>query len=537
MLFWGSGVLCQEADISPVHMRSVTEGLQSPVRLAIDNQDIVYVTDANLKCIVKYSNSGEFLRTIEPGGLPVSIAINSENQIFIGDGETGTIFKLDESGNPTEFYTETVFPSSLVFSPDNHLYVVDSELGKVIVLDPFGNVVRTIGEGTLLLPTGIAFDAINDRVYVSEHGGIGTGFKPLVKIWVFDPQGNLLYSMGSHGNGEGQFYRIQGMCVGRCGKLYVTDPYQGTISVFDETKFIARFGEYGQGLKQLNAPLDVAADSHGNAWISSMNNGSLEVFKIDELRPSSNISGADTSICPGGTSEIAIDFTGSAPWTFTYTINESNPATIRDVRDNPYMLQASVPGIYEVVALSDANEASGCLSGRALISLDSIPVSEFAFSENEREVTFLNASSHADSYTWDFGDTQTSQEKSPVHVYEEYGTYEVVLSAYSVKCGVSVESKALVALGTSTGDLEIDNIVRIYPNPTNGIAIIEFLSPVQSEMLIRISNIKGQIIYSKLFPKQERIEMIDVSKFPTGLYMLTFISNEYFKTTKLIKYE
>lgn len=533
-MFWGSSAYGQEPDITPVHVRSISQGMLSPVRLAIDNQDIVYVTDASQKCIVKYSNDCMYLGTIAPGGSPISIAVNGENQIFFGDAETGAVYKLDDSGNATEFFTETVYPSSMIFSPDKLLYIVDSELRRVIVLDMFGNVVRVIGDGTLILPTGIAYDPINERVYVSEHGGIGTGFSPTVSIWEFDLQGNLLQAIGSHGNGEGQFYRIQGMTIGRCGKLYVTDPFQGAISVFDETGFITRFGEYGLGSEQLNAPLDVIADSHGNIWITSMNNGSLEVFKIDEKKPSSNITGADTVICPGGTSDIAIELTGSAPWTLTYTIDESNPTTIRDVTDNPFMLTVSVPGIYEVVALSDTHETSSCITGRAVIGMDTLPVPEFAYTENQREVSFLNGSTNADFFYWDFGDNQTSEEKDPIHVYEENGTYEVVLSAYSAKCGISVETSTLVALGTSVEDFEFDNDVRIFPNPTNGKAIIEFLTPVQSDIIIQISNMKGQIMYSRLLPSQKAVEIIDVSRFPTGFYAVTFTSNEYFKTKKLI---
>ncbi|MDZ7743168.1 MAG: PKD domain-containing protein [Bacteroidota bacterium] len=61
---------------------------------------------------------------------------------------------------------------------------------------------------------------------------------------------------------------------------------------------------------------------------------------------------------------------------------------------------------------------------------DPIASFQFAISEtNFLEVTFTNFSKNAVSYTWDFGDGETSTEKNPVHVYAEAGKYSVKLTA------------------------------------------------------------------------------------------------------------
>jgi PKD repeat protein len=61
-----------------------------------------------------------------------------------------------------------------------------------------------------------------------------------------------------------------------------------------------------------------------------------------------------------------------------------------------------------------------------------LPVIEAGFTHTINQVTgtvtFINTSSNADAYSWDFGDDTTSTEINPIHTYES-GTYTIVLEA------------------------------------------------------------------------------------------------------------
>lgn len=434
---------------STIHVSSLTQSLKAPIRLAIDNSDKIYVTDAMRKNIAMYDISGNFLGTITPGGYPISIAINDANEIFIGDGENGNISKLDANGVAHIFYAGTLFPSSMTFSPDGLLYVVDSKQNQVIVLDQTGSIVQTIGAGTLIYPTGIAYDNKNNRILVSEHGGVGTGFNPIVKIWIFDLQGNLINNFGSHGSGDGQFYRIQGITVGRCGIIFVPDPFQGNVSIFNENgDFITKFGEYGESSGQLNLPLDILTDSQDRILITSMNNGSIEVFDVSNMLPS--------------------------------------------------------------------------------------PIPQFSYTSNNLDVTFSNSSIGAASYLWNFGDGVTSSEINPVHSYQANGEYIVTLTATNVNCGDSTINTSILLMNVQADNINLENNISIYPNPSKGNIIIESNKEILSDFSIEITNITGQRIYFKIFSSKHTIEQIDLTGFSKGIYTVKLISMNSTKTTKLI---
>ena len=46
-------------------------------------------------------------------------------------------------------------------------------------------------------------------------------------------------------------------------------------------------------------------------------------------------------------------------------------------------------------------------------------------------VNFINNSSYAKTYSWNFGDGKTSTLRNPNHAFANPGTYSVILSAYA----------------------------------------------------------------------------------------------------------
>lgn len=66
-------------------------------------------------------------------------------------------------------------------------------------------------------------------------------------------------------------------------------------------------------------------------------------------------------------------------------------------------------------------------------------------------VQFINQSQHAKSYTWEFGDEQTSTEENPLHIFREKGDYTITLFS---ECGGQEE--------TSFKSIKIEGPPRVF---------------------------------------------------------------------------
>lgn len=102
------------------------------------------------------------------------------------------------------------------------------------------------------------------------------------------------------------------------------------------------------------------------------------------------------------------------------------------------------------------------------------PVASFQYEiseENYLEVSFSNFSQNAETYSWAFGDGETSTEENPVHTYAEAGNYDVVLSAVNAD-GVSADFSQTIEIKDPNSAIvllagEISKTWKLYRNETS----------------------------------------------------------------------
>jgi hypothetical protein len=144
-------------------------------------------------------------------------------------------------------------------------------------------------------------------------------------------------------------------------------------------------------------------------------------------------------------------------------------------------------------------------------------------------IQFQNVSQFADTFFWDFGNGQTSNEKEPFFNCAFGNTYNVKLKA--VHCNeIDTLSKIIETHSTSFSMLENSIPISIFPNPC-----LEFINLNQIvEGTCNIVSLQGKII-----KKYTRIgERINISDLEAGVYTLCIhLFNGETQRLKFIKIE
>jgi gliding motility-associated-like protein len=181
----------------------------------------------------------------------------------------------------------------------------------------------------------------------------------------------------------------------------------------------------------------------------------IDVFVLE-----ATISGA-VDYCPGGDDAfLQVDFTGEGPWNLTYTIDGMGPFTINGITDNPYDLQVTEGGTYEVLVVVEG----GCIGsglGEGIVSqpdinFDSQTSDLLCFEDANASINLTVDGGNAPyTYDWSNGDTVEDPANLPA------GSYTVVVTddngCESDTTIVIDEPAELVATILSTVGVDCDN--------------------------------------------------------------------------------
>lgn len=174
-------------------------------------------------------------------------------------------------------------PIGVAWAGDD-LYVVDSELHavlRVVGLDwktdrseSGAASVSFIAQDKLIRPAGIAYNAVNDRLYVTDAGPHS--------VLVFDRSGLPVKSFGERGGSEGQFnFPSQIACVAD-GAVLVADSMNFRVQRFSaEGEFLGAFGQKGDATGDFALPKGVAVDAQGSIWVVDAQFENVQAFTAD----------------------------------------------------------------------------------------------------------------------------------------------------------------------------------------------------------------------------------------------------------------
>lgn len=148
------------------------------------------------------------------------------------------------------------------------------------VVSPEGELLQTIGSfgngpGQFNLPLGVAANKLG-FIFVSDSTNH--------RVEKFASDGRFVLMFGTNGPKHGNFVYPEGIALLGEDKAYVADRGNNRIQVFLQKngKFVTTFGKKGTGPGQLNAPRDLAIDTKlGRILVSDTGNCRIQAFTLD----------------------------------------------------------------------------------------------------------------------------------------------------------------------------------------------------------------------------------------------------------------
>ncbi len=211
--------------------------------------------------------------------------------------------------------------------------------------------------------------------------------------------------------------------------------------------------------------------------------------------PPQNVDAGTNVSIPCGTPTVALIGTTTSTDVVTYDWSGPNSGSIvsGNTTSNPIVMDA---GVY---TLTVTDVTSGC-SATATINVTAANVVA-SFTANPTtgisplDVNFTDGSTGATSYSWNFGDSNTSTSQNPNHTFTT-GTYTVILTVTSGPC---IDTASVVIVVEDDLTLEIPNVFT--PNGDGRNEIFTIKSTGIKEISLQIFNRWGQKLYEFTGPK------------------------------------
>ena len=155
------------------------------------------------------------------------------------------------------------------------------------------------------------------------------------------------------------------------------------------------------------------------------------------------------------------------------------------------------------------------------LGIDNIPLAGFRVADTGLVVSFIDLSAYEPTdWFWTFGDAYSSAEQWPMHSYQNAGTYKVcqtVSNAYGEDtwCRDITVQEPVGVWQVERSGIRLD----LAPNPTSGTLRITWEEALPGAGQFRLVDPLGRVLQSFDIAKGQPDLWIDLSAFPTGIYL------------------
>ena len=257
----------------------------------------------------------------------------------------------------------------------------------------------------------------------------------------------------------------------------------------------------------------------------------IDNINVDNfILPEAGLLVSETVICPGYTVTFQDNSQGNGltyQWSFgsgAIPANATGPG--------PHIVQYNAAGM-QTATLSVFDGTFTDIATQD-IEVGNLPSASFSYNNQNGEVTFTNNSIFGQSYSWNFGDGDTSNVANPVHVYTESGTYQVTL-AVTNDCGTVQFGTTINVVINGVNELALDQAVQIVPNPNKGLFEVMLEGIQDKDIQFRVLDMTGKQLWSRDVEASPHFrQSIDLTTHPKGVYWLVVQTDQAVQAFKVV---
>ncbi|MFT5917798.1 MAG: hypothetical protein ACJAWV_004120 [Flammeovirgaceae bacterium] len=125
------------------------------------------------------------------------------------------------------------------------------------------------------------------------------------------------------------------------------------------------------------------------------------------------------------------------------------------------------------------------------------------------------------NYQWFLDGTAIIGATSQTHIATALGNYTV---SFTTANSCEITSEVTIITGINFND--ISNSLNIFPNPTSGILNLTMENKLLGKFSLRVIDASGKEVMTTSFSKEDATlsRSLDMSKFPSGLYLLEIVN-------------
>lgn len=199
---------------------------------------------------------------------------------------------------------------------------------------------------------------------------------------------------------------------------------------------------------------------------------------------------------------------------------------------NTPSITALVPATYFVQVISNC----GLAIDTVIVTDFPNPSGSFTSSVSFYSAAFTNTSTNATSYFWDFGDSNTSTEMNPVHIYANEGIYTVTLTVTN-DCGTTTVTQTVEIDVQFNGiESESEELLTVYPNPTDEFSRISFTFDGTEIVYVSVMDLAGKVIWMRNMGVHQAyfVADVDFSSYAAGTYLVRVVAGKHNAITRIV---